>query len=112
MQIVGLYDVLLRIDPSPVAALNRAAAVAMRDGAGAGLMLVEELLAQGTRDGYSLAHAARAELCRRVGRIDAARASYAEALRLARQEPERRFLAGRLRALDEASAPPPTTAKA
>ena len=99
-QIVGLYDVLLRADPSPVVELNRAAAVAMRDGPGAGLALVDAILARGELDGYHLAHAARADLLRRLGRTEEAREAYARALELARQEPERRFLAGRLRELE------------
>lgn len=96
-QIVGLYDVLLRVDPSPVIELNRAAAVAMRDGAAAGLALVDALLERGELRDYSFAHSARAELCRRLGRLDEARASYTRALELARQGPERRFLEKRLR---------------
>ena len=104
-QIIGLYGVLLRIDPSPVASLNRAAAIAMRDGPEAGLTIVDALLADGALDGYSLAHAARADLCRRLGRLDDARASYREALKLARQEPERRFLAGRLQQLGDSGSP-------
>ena len=99
-QIVGLYDVLLRADPSPVVELNRAAAVAMRDGPGAGLALVDAILARGELDGYHLAHAARADLLRRLGQTAEARRAYARALELARQEPERRFLAGRLRELE------------
>jgi RNA polymerase sigma-70 factor, ECF subfamily len=95
-QIVGLYDALARIEPSPVVQLNRAVAVAMREGPAAGLALVDALLAQGGLADYHLAHAARAELCRRLGRKAEARASYARALALARQEPERRFLAKRL----------------
>ena len=91
-QIVGLYDVLLRLDPSPVAELNRAAAVAMRDGPAAGLALIDALLARGELADYHLAHGARAELCRRLGRIDEARAAYERALSLARQLPERQFL--------------------
>lgn len=96
-QIVGLYDVLLRVEPSPVIELNRAAAVAMRDGAAAGLALVDALLERGELRDYSFAHSARAELCRRLGRLDEARASYTRALELARQGPERRFLEKRLR---------------
>lgn len=96
-QIVGLYDVLLRAAPSPVVALNRAVAVAMRDGAAAGLALIDGLLARGELLGYHPAHAARAELCRRLGRAADATAAYEQALRLARQEPERRFLERRLR---------------
>jgi RNA polymerase sigma-70 factor (ECF subfamily) len=91
-QIVGLYDVLLRLDPSPVAELNRAAAIAMRDGPAAGLALIDALLARGELADYHLAHGARAELCRRLGRVDEARAAYERALSLARQLPERQFL--------------------
>jgi RNA polymerase sigma-70 factor (ECF subfamily) len=95
-EIVGLYDVLLRADPSPVIELNRAVAVAMRDGPAAGLVLVEAILERGALSDYRLAHAARAELCRRLGRTADARTSYERALALTRQEPERRFLEGRL----------------
>ena len=95
-EIVGLYDLLLRFEPSPVVALNRAVAVAMRDGPRAGLVLVDDLLEQDAMRGYHLAHAARADLCRRLGEADAARAAYAAALTLARQEPERRFLQRRM----------------
>jgi len=95
-QIVGLYDALARIEPSPVVALNRAVAVAMRDGAQAGLALVEALLEQGELKDYHLAHAARADLCRRLQRWADARAAYERALALARQEPERRFLQRRI----------------
>jgi RNA polymerase sigma-70 factor (ECF subfamily) len=95
-QIVGLYDVLMRADPSPVIELNRAAAVAMRDGPAAGLAIIDDLLARGELDSYHLAHSARAELCRRLGRHAEARAAYEKALTLARQEPERRFLERRL----------------
>ncbi len=95
-QIVGLYDVLLRIEPSPVVELNRAVAVAMRDGPAAGLALVDALLARGELADYRLAHAARADLCRRLGNHTEARASYKRALVLTRQEPERRFLERRL----------------
>lgn len=95
-QIVGLYDVLLRMDPSPVIELNRAVAVAMRDGPAAGLPLIDALLARGELAEYRLAHAARADLCRRLGRTDEARAAYERALSLARQAPERRFLERRL----------------
>jgi RNA polymerase sigma-70 factor (ECF subfamily) len=96
-QIVGLYDVLVRADPSPIIALNRAAAVAMRDGPAAGLTLVDAILARGELADYQWAHSARADLCRRLGKVADARAAYTRALRLARQEPERRFLARRLR---------------
>src|SRR5262245_847914 len=95
-QIVALYDVLERLDPSPIVALNRAVALAMRDGPAAGLALVEEILRRGELQEYHLAHAARADLCRRLGRSADARASYERALALARQEPERRFLAQRI----------------
>jgi len=95
-QIVALYDVLQRLDPSPVIALNRAVALAMRDGPAAALPLVEEILGKGELNDYHLAHAARADLCRRLGRNADARASYERALALARQEPERRFLKRRL----------------
>jgi RNA polymerase sigma-70 factor, ECF subfamily len=98
-RIVGLYDVLLRADPSPVVELNRAAAVAMRDGPDAGLALVDAILARGDLMDYHLAHSARADLCRRLGREDEARASYRRALDLTRQEPERRFIERRLREL-------------
>ena len=91
-QIVGLYDVLARAAPSPVVELNRAVAVAMRDGPAAGLALVEALLARGELAEYHLAHAAQADFYRRLGRTAEARASYQRALELARQEPERRFL--------------------
>jgi RNA polymerase sigma-70 factor, ECF subfamily len=95
-EIVGLYDALARAEPSPVVALNRAVAVAMRDGPAAGLALIDALLAGGDLADYHLAHAARAELCRRLGRMAEARAAYERALSLARQEPERRFLMQRL----------------
>ncbi len=95
-QIVGLYDVLARADPSPVVELNRAVAVAMRDGPLAGLALIDAILARGDLGNYHLAHSARADLCRRLGRTAEARASYERALGLTRQEPERRFLERRL----------------
>jgi RNA polymerase sigma-70 factor (ECF subfamily) len=95
-QIVGLYDVLLRLEPSPIIELNRAAAVAMRDGPAAGLALVDAILARGELTDYHLAHSARADLCRRLDRTGDARVSYERALALARQEPERRFLERRL----------------
>jgi RNA polymerase sigma-70 factor (ECF subfamily) len=95
-QIAGFYDVLLRIGESPVVALNRAVAVAMRDGPEAGLALIDAILARGDLAEYHLAHAARADLCRRSGRTAEARASYERALALTRQEPERRFLERRL----------------
>jgi RNA polymerase sigma-70 factor (ECF subfamily) len=95
-QIVALYDLLAQAVPSPVVELNRAVAVAMRDGAAAGLALVDAILARGDLDEYHLAHSARAELCRRLGRRDEARKSYARALALTRQDPERRFLQKRI----------------
>jgi RNA polymerase sigma-70 factor (ECF subfamily) len=95
-QIVGLYDVLAQIEPSPVVDLNRAVAVAMRDGPAAGLELIDAILARGELADYHLAHAARADLCRRLGRTGEARAAYEQALTLARQEPERRFLERRV----------------
>ena len=99
-QIVGLYDVLARVEPSPVIELNRAAAVAMRDGPAAGLALIDAILARGDLTDYHLAHSARADLCRRLGRAAEARASYERALALTRQEPERRFLERRLGELE------------
>ena len=99
VQIVGLYDVLERVDPTPVVELNRAVAVAMRDGPAAGLAIIDALLARGDLDDYHLAHSARADLCRRVGRTADARRSYQRALDLTRQEPERRFLERRLHEL-------------
>jgi RNA polymerase sigma-70 factor (ECF subfamily) len=98
-QIVGLYDVLLRAESSPVVELNRAVAVAMRDGPSAGLALVDDILSRGDLTNYHLAHSARADLCRRLGRTGEARTSYERALALTQQEPERRFLEGRLREL-------------
>jgi RNA polymerase sigma-70 factor (ECF subfamily) len=95
-QITGLYDLLVRVEPSPVVELNRAVAVAMRDGPDAGLALIDAILARGDLTDYHLAHAARADLCRRLGRRTEARVSYGRALTLARQEPERRFLERRL----------------
>jgi len=95
-QIVSLYDVLARVNPSPVIELNRAVAVAMSDGLSAGLELIDAILARGDLADYHLAHSARADLCRRLGRTEEARVSYQQALALARQAPERRFLEGRL----------------
>ncbi|MGH8657623.1 MAG: RNA polymerase sigma factor [Gammaproteobacteria bacterium] len=100
-QIVGLYDVLARVDPSPVIALNRAVAVAMRDSPATGLALIDAILARGDLADYHLAHAARADLCRRLGRTAEARAAYERALGLTRQEPERRFLERRLAELPD-----------
>jgi RNA polymerase sigma-70 factor (ECF subfamily) len=100
-QIVGLYDVLARAEPSPVVELNRAAAVAMRDGPLAGLTLIDTILARGELSDYHLAHSARADLCRRLGRTTEARAAYQRALELTLQEPERRFLIRRLHELGD-----------
>lgn len=98
-QIRMLYDRLFAIQPSPVVELNRAVAVAMSEGPEHGLLLIDGLLAREELTDYHLAHSARADLCRRLGRVAEARASYEKALTLARQEPERRFLTGRLREL-------------
>ena len=95
-QIVGLYDLLVQAESSAVVELNRAVAVAMRDGLAVGLALVDAILSRGELLNYHLAHAARADLCRRMGRPAEARVSYEKALRLTQQEPERRFLQGRL----------------
>ena len=103
-RIVGLYDVLVQADPSPVVELNRAVAVAMRDGPLAGLELVDAILARGDLENYHLAHAARADLCRRLGRTAEASASYERALGLTKQEPERRFLERRLAELSDKTA--------
>jgi RNA polymerase sigma-70 factor, ECF subfamily len=98
-QITLLYDRLMRIQPSPVVELNRAVAVAMHEGPAQGLCLIDDLLAREELANYSLAHSARADLCRRLGRLPEARASYEKALELAPQEAERRFLSGRLEEL-------------
>jgi RNA polymerase sigma-70 factor, ECF subfamily len=103
-RIVGLYDVLVQADPSPVVELNRAVAVAMRDGPLPGLELVDAILARGDLENYHLAHAARADLCRRLGRTAEASASYERALGLTKQEPERRFLERRLAELSDKTA--------
>jgi len=95
-EIVGLYEVLARAEPSPVVELNRAVAVAMRDGPPAGLAIVDSILAKGRLADYYLAHSVRADLCRRLGRTAEARVSYQKALSLTLQEPERRFLQQRL----------------
>jgi RNA polymerase sigma-70 factor (ECF subfamily) len=95
-EIVALYDALLLVEPSPVVELNRAVAVAMRDGPATGLALVDAIFARGLLKEYRLAHAARAEFCRRLGRVAEARASFTRALSLAKQEPDRRFLQRRL----------------
>ena len=98
-EIVGFYDLLSRLDPSPVIELNRAVAVAMRDGPEAGLDLINVLLARGDLAGYRLAHAARADFYRRLGQKDLARGAYERALALTHQEPERRFLERRINEL-------------
>jgi len=98
-QIIALYDLLIRAHPSPVVELNRGVALAMRDGPAAGLAQIDAILSRGDLSDYHLAHAARADLCRRLGHITEARQSYQRALELARQEPERRFLTRRLEEL-------------
>ncbi|MBI3004832.1 MAG: RNA polymerase sigma factor [Ignavibacteriales bacterium] len=98
-QIVGLYDVLMRVEPSPVIELNRAVAVAMRDGPQAGLDLIDAILLRGDLSDYHLAYSARAELCRRLGKTPEARESYERAIALTQQGPERRFLERKLRSL-------------
>jgi RNA polymerase sigma-70 factor (ECF subfamily) len=100
-EIVGLYGVLQRAHPSPVIELNRAVAVAMKDGPAAGLALIDAILGRGELLNYRLAHAARADMCRRLGRTEDARASYRRALELTRQDPERRFLERRLAELEK-----------
>jgi RNA polymerase sigma-70 factor (ECF subfamily) len=100
LQIVGLYDLLLRVVPSPVIELNRAAAISRRDGPLAGLALVEAILDRGELQDYHLAHSARAEFCRQLGRVEEARAAYERALELTQQMPERRFLEARIKALE------------
>jgi RNA polymerase sigma-70 factor (ECF subfamily) len=100
-QIVSLYDLLMRAEPSPVVELNRAVAVAMRDSPLAGLTLIDTILARGDLGNYHLVHAARADLCRRLGQTAEARGSYERALGLAQQEPERRFLKRRLSELQD-----------
>jgi RNA polymerase sigma-70 factor (ECF subfamily) len=98
-QIVALYSVLARAEPSPVVELNRAVAVAMRDGPEAGLKLIDAILAGGELADYHLAHSARADLCRRLGKTAEARSAYEKALALTQQEPEKRFLKNRLKEL-------------
>ena len=100
-QIVALYGALASINPSPVIELNRAVAVAMSEGPTAGLLLIDAILERGDLTDYHLSHAARADLCRRLGRFDDAKAAYCEALRLARQESEIRFLKNRLESLGQ-----------
>lgn len=101
-QIVALYDVLLRADPSPVVELNRAVAVAMRDGPDAGLKLIDAILKRGELAEYHLAHSARGELLRRLGDIGGAHAAFERAMNLSKQDAERRFLAKKLRELGRA----------
>ena len=100
-RIVGIYDLLLQIESSPVVELNRAVAVAMRDGPAAGLELIDAILARGDLTDYHLAYAARADFCRRLGRRAEAELAYRQAIDLARQEPERRFLERRLAELGD-----------
>lgn len=100
-RIIGIYDLLLQAAPSPVVELNRAVAVAMRDGPTAGLTLIDDILKRGDLEDYHLVHSARADLCRRLGNTMEARASYNKALTLTQQEPERRFLARRLAELSK-----------
>jgi RNA polymerase sigma-70 factor (ECF subfamily) len=98
-QIVALYDQLVRIQPSPVVQLNRAVAIAMRDGPEAGLAQIDAVLEHGELANYYLAHSARADMCRRLGRTAEARSAYEKALALTQQEPERQFLQDRIRQL-------------
>lgn len=100
-QIVALYGALASINPSPVVELNQAVAVAMSEGPVAGLLLIDAILDRGDLTDYHLSHAARADLCRRLRRLDDAKAAYREALRLAKQEPEIRFLKNRLESLGQ-----------
>jgi RNA polymerase sigma-70 factor (ECF subfamily) len=95
-RIVQLYDALLELDSSPIIGLNRAIAIAMRDGPATGLAIMEELLADGKLNDYRFAHAARADMYRRLGRVEEARSAYESALALTSQEAERRFIAGRI----------------
>ena len=100
-EIVGLYDVLLSRDGSPVVELNRAVAIAMRDGPAAGLSRIDAILERGDLADYPLAHAARADLCRRLGHNADARGAYERALALTKQEPARRFIERRLREVSQ-----------
>jgi RNA polymerase sigma-70 factor (ECF subfamily) len=104
-RIINLYDILFELDPSAIVGLNRAAAIAMRDGPAAALAIIDELLAGGELSDYRFAHAARADMYRRLGRVEEARLAYASALALTRQEAERTFIAGRIAELDRANAP-------
>ncbi len=99
-RIVQLYDGLLEIDPSPIIEINRAAAIAMRDGPGAGLAVMDDVMGRGGLSDYRFAHAARADMYRRLGRIEEARSAYADALALTQQEAERRYIAGRIAELE------------
>jgi len=99
-QIAALYDVLVRVIPSPVVELNRAVAIAMRDGPAVGLQLIDDIFTRGELANYHLAHSARADLCRRLGHKQQAKAAYQRAMDLSRQEAERRFLARRLAELE------------
>jgi RNA polymerase sigma-70 factor (ECF subfamily) len=101
VRISALYELLMQAAPSPLVELNRAVAIAMRDGAAAGLTLVDEILSRGDLQTYHLVYAARADLCRRLGKHDEAKTAYRHALSLARQEPERRFLEKRLAELEK-----------
>lgn len=100
-RIVSLFDMLMRIDPSPLVALNRAVAIAMRDGPKAGLAVIDSILSRGELSNYHLAHAALADLYRRLGNTVQARSAYQRALKLTQQEPERRFLKRRLSELSD-----------
>jgi RNA polymerase sigma-70 factor (ECF subfamily) len=102
-EIIALYDLLLQVEPTPIVELNRAVAVAMRDGPAAGLALIDALLTRGDLDGYHLVHAARADLCRRLGKKADAVAAYERALKLTKLEPERRFFERRLTELSSPS---------
>jgi RNA polymerase sigma-70 factor (ECF subfamily) len=104
-QIVALYNRLVRIQPSPIVELNRAVAIAMRDGPEVGLGLIDAVLAHGELANYYLAHSARADMCRRLGRTAEARSSYERALALTQQEPERQFLQERIRQLKQEKEP-------
>ena len=99
-QIIALYDALHAMNPSPIVELNRAVALAMQHGPEAGLAVIDSIVERGELLGYHLTHAARAELCRRAGRLEDARAAYEEAISLVRQEPERRFLLRRMAELE------------
>jgi RNA polymerase sigma-70 factor (ECF subfamily) len=102
-QIVAIYDQLVRIQPSPVVHLNRAVAIGLRDGPEAGLKQIDAVLEDGELANYYLAHSARADMCRRLGRSAEARASYEKALALTQQEPERQFLQERIREVQQKS---------